>query len=282
MQQNSPILKLFIVPSLVLSLILGGLFTPVHKAQAVPIILIVAVVVAGAGIYDYNSCGLNIIWGCDDEYYGAGAPAGAPAADPTPAAEEPPPPPPPPANCPASGSGCTFSPQCTSPGPLCSSVGGQAITSLSGAGVTLSWSCPSGTYNSSNGSNFSTGGALSGSTLVSPTANTTYTLTCGSSSGNSTGVTTITVDQPSLSIAASPDRARKGRTSTVTWSAQYVTPGSCYVTSNSPAVPSWSGDSGSQEATISVITVFTLTCSTPAGSVSRSAIVELIPSFQEV
>lgn len=168
--------------------------------------------------------------------------------------------------------------QCTPPDFNGSGDGGNGATIYinNGDSATLTWSCPSAYNTSSSGTNFSTGGALSGSTSVSPTSNTTYTIVCNDS--GSSGQVAVTVLNPVLSISASPTRVRQGNASTITWSASEVD--SCSVSGPSFSA---SGLSGSQSSgAIQNESTYTLTCSTEGGDESASVTVTLAPSFEEI
>lgn len=149
-----------------------------------------------------------------------------------------------------------------------------------GSPVTLSWSCNPAIYTSSQGdTHYSTGGALSGSVTVNPTETTTYSVTCISLGGNSSGTVTITVLQPSLTITADHTKVKKNDTVNIAWSATNVTAGSCSVTGTDGS--HWTGPSGSQNPTIVAATTFTLRCTVPAGPVSQSVTVNLLPNVIE-
>ena len=153
---------------------------------------------------------------------------------------------------------------------------GANVSILQGGSATLSWSCVNSS--SSSGVNFSTGGAGSGSTGVSPSSTTEYTVLC---SNGGQGSVTVTVVDPTPSITATPSIIRVGDTSVIAWSATDVN--SCSVSENNPDfTDSWSGASGSQTTSpITGETTYTLSCQTDAGSVSASATVRMIPSFEE-
>lgn len=173
-----------------------------------------------------------------------------------------------PASCP---SFAHVSGQCTPPS---FSTNDAAINN--GESTNLTWSCPSGVNTSSSGVNFSTGGALSGSTSVSPSNTTSYTVVCNSS-GSSANLT-VTVYNPSLTISASPTRVRSGNASIITWSASSVD--SCSV--SGPGI-SASGLSGSQSTGgLTNQSTYTLTCTTEGGSISASVIVTIAPAFEEI
>ncbi|MES2202706.1 MAG: LamG-like jellyroll fold domain-containing protein [Patescibacteria group bacterium] len=173
---------------------------------------------------------------------------------------------------------------CASSGSTLSCANQCVFTSDSvNAPATLSWCCPTG---SAVGTGFSTGGATKGSTNV--TDNGTYGLQCPTGSGSVTlaGVAPA-VTNP---LVASPTRVRKGGTTSLSWSVNSLSPGtSCSITpalSNGMAV--WDGSGTSWTGTnvrslpINSPTKFTLTCTNGSGTVSASASVGLLPTFQEI
>jgi len=131
---------------------------------------------------------------------------------------------------------------------------------------------------SSSGINFSTGGAVSGSTSVSPTITTAFTLLCDNG-GEETII--VTVIDPIISITADPLLLQSGGTTAVSWTASSAN--SCVVSEDNPAITdSWTGLSGTEmSGAIEEETVYTLTCQTDAGVVSQSVTVRLVPVFQE-
>jgi hypothetical protein len=149
---------------------------------------------------------------------------------------------------------------------------------LKGGASTLTWSCPSNGNTSSTGTNFSTGGRLSGTAQVNPTADTTYSLTCNPSGG--TGNATVLVTQPAIQITATPMRVRLGSNTLIEWSASGVVAGSCQVTKNGSSFAT--GESGSKSSTMSTTSVFTVTCTLPTGPISASVQVKLSPSYYEL
>ena len=163
------------------------------------------------------------------------------------------------------------------------SFSANPISIIAGDSSTLTWSCPNPPYTTSQGdTHFATGGTLAGNVTVSPAETTTYAVTCTVSGATSMSKNaTVTVIQPSLSITATPGRVKKGRTTTIAWSTENVTPGSCQVT-NTANSSSWEGDSGTETPTIHEETTFTLTCSAPSGSISRSVTVGIIPVIQNL
>jgi chitodextrinase len=71
------------------------------------------------------------------------------------------------------------------------------------------------------GNGFSTGGALQGSSSVTPAVTTTYSITCVGIDGTTVGasaVVNVTVPPPTVTITASPLHVNVGEPSTLTWS----------------------------------------------------------------
>lgn len=141
-----------------------------------------------------------------------------------------------------------------------------------GETTTCAWSCPSG--QTSSGIGFSTGGANSGSVQFTPPSSGGYGAQC---SGGGQQTKTVTVYTPSLTLSATPARVRSGTSVSVTWTASAVN--SCTLKNQSGATLG-SGLSGTINPTITGETIFTLTCNTDAGPVSKSVTVGIIPSIE--
>jgi len=176
-----------------------------------------------------------------------------------------PPPPPPPAPSPSVGSSCASGVQ-------------------TGGSCDIHWACPAGATGSYG--TFNTGGATSGTYTVNPTSNTTYLVTCQFPLGMYTQSTSsasvnVTVNQPQLSITATPPRVHKGDPTTILWTATNVTAGSCTVSQTGGSTVG-SGESGTYSPTINAASEFTLTCATPAGSVSQSVDISVVPTEIEL
>lgn len=147
-----------------------------------------------------------------------------------------------------------------------------------GQSSSCDWQCGTGDV-SSSGSNFATGGAVSGTATVNPSVTTVYGVQCNNSGDSNSD--TVTVVSPTLSLAADPVRVRSGSSSTITWSATNVQ--SCTV--SGPNF-SHSGTSGSQSTgAITAQGVYTLTCrllGTTAAYQSTSVTITLIPTQTEI
>src|SRR5215510_9730725 len=90
-----------------------------------------------------------------------------------------------------------------------------------GQAATLTWSATNAT---SCAAPWTASKATTGSQSVSPTATTTYTLTCTGASGTAAASTTVTVvSKPSLTLSASPTSVAFGQAATLTWSATNAT-----------------------------------------------------------
>jgi hypothetical protein len=107
-----------------------------------------------------------------------------------------------------------------------------------GESATLSWSSSDATACTATGS-WSGGRNTSGTEVVSPTATSTYSLTCNGGGGNSSDSVTVVVNQPpatnepTLNLTAGPDSVSRGSTKTVSWSSTDAN--SCTASGN------WSG-----------------------------------------
>ena len=175
--------------------------------------------------------------------------------------------------------------ECAPPAPNFSGInsdgsGGGAVTINQGEGAALNWSAPEAI--SCDGVNFGTGGATSGSAVVSPISDTTYSIVCNYP-GNYSPTTVqssvgVIVLNPALSISANPESVRSGRSSAITWSATNVD--SCTITG--PNGFSYNTVSGSAETgPLTQQSTYILVCQNAGGTVSASAVVTIIPSFEE-
>ncbi len=142
-----------------------------------------------------------------------------------------------------------------------------------GAASTLTWS-------STNATSCTASDAWSGAKAVSGSQSTgaltttpnTYTLTCTGTGGTVAQSVTVTIPAPTLTFSISPTTVAYVGASTLTWSSTNVT--SC------SASGAWSGSkavSGSQStgAIITTPNTYTLTCTGPGGTVTRSATVTI-------
>ncbi|MBY0473210.1 hypothetical protein K2Q00_02920 [Patescibacteria group bacterium] len=155
---------------------------------------------------------------------------------------------------------------------------------VSGQPATLSWSCPSPNI-SASGINYSTGGAVSGSTNVVVGASTMYTVVCDQTSAQASAQAILI--SPALSITANPSRVRPNNSSVLQWSANNIT--SCSIsgpgTSVGPVAADSNGYLAPRTTTTAVITgesTYTLTCQTLGSAVSASVRVILIPAQIEI
>src|SRR4030066_570749 len=114
-------------------------------------------------------------------------------------------------SCPlAGGSACNGSNQCTRPG-TCTyvapvppvTISAHPTTIISGNSSTLSWSSTNATTCTASGS-WTGSKSTSGSQTVSPTRNSTYTLTCTGPGGSANRSATVTVNAaaPAVSFSA--------------------------------------------------------------------------------
>lgn len=174
--------------------------------------------------------------------------------------------------------GSTPPPATTTPPTLIFS--GSPLNITAGQSSALSWnSTDATTCTASNGWSGSKG--LSGSENVSPTATTTYSLSCNGAGGSVSKQVTIgvkaagtsTPPTPTLTFTASPTSVNTGQQSTLSWSATNVT--SCTASNG------WTGTkavSGNQAVTVNATTTYALACSGAGGTVSKTVTVAVVPT----
>ncbi len=155
------------------------------------------------------------------------------------------------------------------PAPV-TTISASATTIDLGQSTTLNWSATDANSCTASG-DWSGSRAVSGSELVSPTATSSYTLTCDGDGGSHADSVTVTVNQPpavaepTVALNAGPTSVRSGGTITLSWSSTDAN--SCN------ASGSWSGDkatTGSQSLTINSNSTYTITCIGDGGSASSS------------
>lgn len=143
--------------------------------------------------------------------------------------------------------------------------------------VTITWDASTEATNCS-GLNFTTGGAVSGQTSVSPVTDTTYTVLCTYAKGTFQASASVDVINSTINLIANPTQVRSGKQSTITWSATEVN--SC--TTTGPGGFSYNTISGSAPSgPLTQQSTFIFTCQNAGGTLSKSATVSIIPSFEE-
>lgn len=178
--------------------------------------------------------------------------------------------------------GCSASAPPNSGCPSITVNGQTSVTVLSGAVVTIAWSCAA--PNTSASANFPMSGAAIGSKTSAVNTTTTYTILCNQTGGSASATANVLV--PDMRLTASPPRVQPGQSSTLTWSANSVQ--SCTLSGpgvSASATANGNGTIGQQTTSTGVISgqsIYTLSCSTAAGQSSVSATVNLIPSFIEI
>jgi ferredoxin-NADP reductase len=147
---------------------------------------------------------------------------------------------------------------------------------VSGQSTTISWNTGGSgpiTCNATGGWSGSKG--ASGSQVVSPTSTTTYILTCSNSVGTSTKSITVTVNYaPTASLSAGATTIMEGDSTQLSWSTTGTGPITCNATDG------WSGSkpaSGSQSVSPASTKTYTITCSSPYGSQTRSITITVEP-----
>jgi hypothetical protein len=140
-----------------------------------------------------------------------------------------------------------------------------------GQSATLTWTSKNVTSCAAN--NFSNAGSLSGSTTVSPTSTTTYSIICDSASGQVTSSATITVVNangvaPLITFTAKPNFITPGKQATLTWNATGAD--SCVGDGNFSTGAS-SVTSGTAVVSPLATTTYTLTCTNNGTNASSTA-----------
>jgi hypothetical protein len=143
----------------------------------------------------------------------------------------------------------------------------------SGDSSNLTWLSTNAT--SCVGTNFSTGvgDPISGNTSVSPTFNTTYTVTCQNIFGTASDFASIAVPSPIANLVASPNEIAQGESTTLTWTSTDTQPDSCSVTGSGINLTGLPTNSGPGDEIIvsdlQTTSTFTLTCNVvPDGSIT--------------
>ncbi len=153
-------------------------------------------------------------------------------------------------------------------------IAANPTTILSGQSSTLTWTSSNTTSCTASGG-WSGGKALFGTQGVTPAATTTYTMTCTGPGGSVTQNAIVTVTAaaaaPTLTLTANPTTVPSGSASVLTWSSANAT--SC------AAFNGWTGSkalSGTESTgALTSGRTYTLTCTGPGGSVTRSVSVSI-------
>ena len=146
----------------------------------------------------------------------------------------------------------------------------------SGTSSTLSWAATGATSIAIMPGTF-TSTSANGSTSVSPTATTTYTLHATNAAGSTASTVTVTVktgSKPTIgSFTASPTGITSGSSSTLSWAATGAT--SIAIT---PGTFTSTSASGSTRVSPTATTTYTLTATNASGSTTSTAQVAVIAS----
>lgn len=150
------------------------------------------------------------------------------------------------------------------------------VTINEGGTSTLTWSSTNATSCEASGG-WSGSKSLSGNAIVSPSATTTYILTCQGDGGSDDDSATVNVildeiPSPILTFGGSPTSITLGGTSTLTWSSTNTT--LCEATN------AWSGTttlSGNTIVAPTTTSTYVLTCSGPGGSTQDDVTITVNP-----
>ena len=290
--QHSSFLK-GICLSLIIPLAFVTSFSFPRPAHADPISIIAIVT---AAVVDFNSCDLNIIWGCGGGDNDGDSPA--PVVDGSCSATH--------YDCTAgtsvdnvsgssswtwscegSGGGTTAS--CSESKAPTAALSASPSTIDSGESSTLTWSSTYATSCTAVGG-FSTGGATSGSASTGVLTSTqNYQVSCTGPDGSvNSNIATVTVRIPTVTIGAAPDRVASGAATTISWSATNVN--SCTITRNVTAWLTLIADasrslSGSTSDTVTTQTTYVISCTNNASATAAAAtatkVVNVVSDFEE-
>ena len=153
------------------------------------------------------------------------------------------------------------------------SLTASPVSVTSGGESTITWSSTSASSCTASGS-WSGSKTTSGTQIVNPTSTSSYILACTGSGGTTTRNTTVTVFTPipTISFVASPTSIVSGNSATLTWTSTDAT--SC------TASGAWTGSKtiiGNQTVNPAVTSTYTLVCTGPGGSDTKSATVTVSP-----
>ena len=154
------------------------------------------------------------------------------------------------------------------PAATTATISANPSTINSGQTSTLTWSSTNATV--CTGTNFTPAGTA-GSLVVSPTLNTTYTISCTGVGGLASASSTISVvapTTPTATISANPSTINSGQTSTLTWSSTNAA--SCTGTNFSPT-----GTAGSLPVSPTQTTNYAVKCTGTGGIANASATVTI-------
>lgn len=143
-----------------------------------------------------------------------------------------------------------------------------------GQSATISWSSTDATSCTASGA-WSGSKANSGSQSVSPTATSSYIISCNGDGGSANDSVTVTVNAapvpvPTASVSASPSTIDAGQSATISWSSTDAN--SC------TASGAWSGSkatSGSENVSPSTTSNYTITCNGDGGSANDNVTVNV-------
>src|SRR5271165_1148838 len=157
--------------------------------------------------------------------------------------------------------------------PTIGSFSASPTSITSGSSSTLSWTTSGATSIAITPGTF-TSSSLSGSTSLSPTATTTYTLTATNAAGSTTSTLTVTVTKPTISsFGVNPATITAGSSSMLTWAATGAT--SIAIT---PGTFTSTLASGSTNVSPTATTTYTLTATNASGSTTSTATVTVVAS----
>ncbi len=152
------------------------------------------------------------------------------------------------------------------------------LSVIRGDSTTLTWSSQNAVSCAGTGTGFGTKGKPSGTTTVTPSISTLFTVDCQDASGNHAyDSQTVTVTAPEVTITASPTLVRSEDTAVISWSVKGAVD-SCSV--SGPGLSSHQA-SGSAAEVIPAESSYTISCVAGTFNPTASVTVKVIPSFKE-
>jgi len=147
---------------------------------------------------------------------------------------------------------------------------------LPGASTTLSWAAT----NAENVVILNVGQfAATGSTTVSPTVDTTYTLTANASGGNASCTVNVTIQKgnaPAVTFAANPVEISAGDSSTLSWNIVSAQPVTVTINQGIGTVPA----NGTRSVSPATTTTYTLTATNVFGTTTGTATITVYPKVK--
>ena len=157
-------------------------------------------------------------------------------------------------------------------------ISASPTTVNTGGSSTLTWSSTNATECHATSGGFSTGGATSGSVSTGSLYNsTTYSISCGNTSGSATDSVTVSVNAPvqypTVNISANPTYISSGGTSIISWTSTNAS--ECHATQGAGFSTGGAVVGSDITSALYSDTNYSVTCSNSSGSSSDSVVVRV-------